>query len=171
MSKFVRMTSLAATLAALTLTATPALAASASSATANPQAKASARIMKPLVLTQKQDLDLGTIALGQGTFSTVVGIATNGTFTCDTTKVTCSGAPQVAKYNVVGTANRTVTITAPNVTMTNGSNNLTLNVSSPGTVDLGAPGDADFPLGGSISLTDTTPDGLYTGDFAVTVDY
>src|SRR4051812_38770349 len=134
MSKFVRMTSLAATLAALTLTATPALAASASSATANPQAKASARIMKPLVLTQKQDLDLGTIALGQGTFSTTVGIASDGTFTCDINKVTCSGTPQVAKYNVVGTANRVVTITAPDVTLKSGTNNLTLTVSNPGTV-------------------------------------
>jgi hypothetical protein len=165
------MASLVATVAALGTS--PALAASASSASANPQAKAQVRILKPLTLTSKQDLDLGTVALGQGAFSTTVGIAQDGTWTCDSSKVTCSGLHQFATYNVTGTNNRTVTIAAGNVTMSNGTNNLTLTVDAPATVLLPNSGNAgvDFNIGGSVPLTDTTPDGLYTGDFAVTADY
>jgi hypothetical protein len=172
MHKYLRMASLVATVAALTTS--PALAAGpASQATADPQAKAQVRILKPLTLTATQDLDLGTVALGQGTFSTNVGIAQDGTFTCDTTKVTCSGSPQVAKYNVTGTNTRVVTITAGNVTLSNGTTNLTLTVDAPPTVTLPNSGNAgvDFSIGGSVALTETTPDGLYTGDFDVTADY
>ena len=172
MNKLLRITSLAATVAALAVTATPALAA-ASSASADPQAKANVRILKPLTLTSKQDLDLGTIALGQGTFSTTVGIAQDGTFTCDTTKVTCSGSPQVASYNVTGTNNRVVTISAGNVTLTNGTDNLTLVVDAPASVTMPNSGNTgvDFDIGGSVDLTEATPDGLYVGDFDVTADY
>jgi hypothetical protein len=173
MSTFLRMTSVAATAATLALTAAPAIAASSTSVTANPQAQAHARILRPLTLISKQDLDLGTIALGQGAFSTTVGIAKDGTWTCDTTKVTCSAPHQVARYNVAGTNNRTVTVAVSNVTMTSGANTLLLIVDAPATVDLGASGTAgvDFDIGGSVSLADTTPDGVYTGTFDVTADY
>jgi hypothetical protein len=172
MNKFLRFTSLGATLAALSLTAAPAFAA-ASTASANPQAKAQARILKPLTLTAKQSLDLGTIALGQGTFSTTVGVAKDGTWTCDSTKVTCSGTHQVARYNVSGTNGRTVTVTSGNVVMSNGTQNLTLVVDAPASVVLPNSGNAgqDFDIGGSVALTEATPDGLYTGDFNVTADY
>jgi len=171
MTKFLRTTSLVATVAALALTAAPAFAAT--PATADPQAKAQVRILKPLTLTATQDLDLGTVALGQGTFSTTVGIAQDGTFTCDTSKVTCSGTPQVASYNVTGTNSRTVTVTAGDVTLSNGTDSLTLVVDAPASVVLPNSGTAgaDFDIGGSVDLTEATPDGLYTGDFDVTVDY
>ena len=170
MHKYLRMASLVATVAALGTS--PALAAP-TTATANPQAKAQVRILKPLTLTATQDLDLGTVALGQGTFSTTVGIAKDGTWTCDATKVTCSGTHQVASYNVNGTNGRTVTITANSVTLSNGTNNLTLTVDAPATVLLPNSGTAgaDFDVGGSVDLTDATPDGLYTGSFDVTADY
>ena len=170
MYKFLRMASLAATVAAL---GTSPVLAAASSATATPQAKAQVRILKPLTLTAKQDLDLGTVALGQGTFSTTVGIAQDGTWTCDNTKVTCSGTHQVATYNVTGTNNRTVTITAGNVTMSNGTTNLTLTVDAPATVLLPNSGNSgvDFDIGGSVVFTEAAPDDLYTGDFNVTADY
>ena len=29
----------------------------------------------------------------------------------------------------------------------------------------------DFDIGGSVALTEATPDGVYTGDFNVTADY
>lgn len=51
---------------------------------------------------------------------------------------------------------------------------LTLAVDAPTTVNLGASGNstgATFNIGGSISVTDTTADGVYEGTFAVTADY
>jgi Domain of unknown function (DUF4402) len=173
MNALLRMTSLAA-LAATAFVATPALAIGPS----NGNATATARIVKPLTLVSKQNLDLGTILLsGAGTWSGAnVAISRGGTFSCTNTNVTCSGTTQVAKYTVTGTNNQTVTITAGNVTLKN-ANDLTktllLTVDNPGTVLLGNSGSTgvDFSLGGAITVDSTTVDGVYNGTFDVTVDY
>ena len=164
-----------AAVAALALTATPALAAPVSS---NQNATATARIVRPLTLTWVQDLNLGTILLsGPGAWSgAVVGVSQAGVLSCANTNVTCSGAVQAARYNVRGTNNQQVTITAPNVTLTNANDptqTLLMTVSNPGSVMLtnsGSPG-VDFNLGGSIPVASTTGDGVYSGTFNVTVDY
>jgi hypothetical protein len=151
--------------------ATPAHAASSQVATVN------ATVVKPLTLKWVQDLDLGTIVLGNGTWSgATVGVSRTGAFSCTNANVTCSGVTKVAKYNVTGTNNQTVRITAPNVTLVNQSDatkTLVLTVDSPGTLVIpnsGNPG-LDFSLGGSISLSSTTAGGVYSGTFNVTVDY
>jgi hypothetical protein len=164
-----------AAVAALALTATPALAAPTAP---NQNATATARIVKPLTLTFVQSLDLGTILLsGAGAWAgAVVSVSQAGALTCANVNVTCSGAVQAARYNVRGTNNQLVTITAPNVTLTNANNpldTLLMTVSNPGSVMLtssGSPGN-DFNLGGSITVASTTGDGVYSGTFNVTVDY
>ena len=135
-----------------------AVAAAAPACAANNQiAQVNATIVKPLALVRVQDLDLGTIVLGPGTWSgAAVGISRTGAFSCANANVTCSGATAVAKYNVSGTNNQVVRITAPNVTLVNQSDptkTLTLTVDNPGSLTLtnsGNPG-VDFSLGGSIS--------------------
>ena len=174
MSKFLRTTALAATIAAVALTATGAAAAPVSATT---DATAKARILRPLQLTSTQNLDLGTIVLaGAGAYSATVAVTRAGVFNCDggSGNVVCSGTNQPAKYNVSGTNNQAVTIAAGNVTLT-GSNggSLTLTPDFAPSVTLtnsGAPG-LDFGVGGSITVADTTTDGVYTGTFAVTADY
>jgi len=174
MSKFLRTTALAATIAAVALTATGAAAAPVS-ATADASAKA--RILRPLKLTSTQNLDLGTIVLtGASAYSATVKVDRAGAFDCDggSGNVVCSGTTQEAVYNVSGTNNEDVTIAAGNVTL-NGSNggSLTLTPDFAATVTLtnsGSPG-LDFGVGGSITVADTTTDGLYTGDFVVTAEY
>jgi hypothetical protein len=140
-------------------------------------AQVNANVTKPLILTWVQDFDLGSIVLGPGTWSgATVGISRAGAFTCASANLTCTGAAQVAMYNVSGTNNRVVLITAPNVTLVNQSDptkSLTLVVDGPGSLTLtnsGPPG-SDFSLGGSISLSSTTASGTYAGTFNVTVDY
>jgi hypothetical protein len=137
----------------------------------------SANVTKPLILTMLQDLDLGTVTLGPGTWSNAtVSISKAGVFTCTSTNVTCSGATKVAQYNVSGTNNQTVYISAPNVTLVNQADptqTLTLVTDSPGSVILtnsGPPG-TNFSIGGSITLDSTTNAGTYTGTFNVTVNY
>jgi len=154
-----------------------ALAAAEPACAATQTASVNATVVKPLAIKWLQDLNLGTITLGPGGWSNAtVAISRAGTFTCANTNITCTGATQVAKYNVSGSNNRTVRISAPNVTLVNQSNpaeTLTLVPDSPGTVLLtssGPPGVA-FPIGGSITLSSTTGGGLYTGTFNVTVDY
>ena len=136
-----------------------------------------AKPVKPLTLTSVQNLDLGSIFLGPGTWSgATVAISRGGVFSCSSPKVTCAGTTKVATYSVSGSNNEVVRITAPNVTLTNQSDpnqTLTLVVDSPGTVtlDTGGKKGTDFSLGGSISLTSSTAGGLYSGTFNVTVDY
>jgi len=140
-------------------------------------AAVNASVVKPLILTRLQDLDLGSIVLGPGTWSgATVSISRAGTFTCTNANVTCSGVTKVAQYNVSGSNNQVVHITAPNVTLVNqsdASQRLTLVVDNPGTVTLtnsGPPG-SNFSLGGSISVSSATVGGTYSGTFNVTVDY
>ena len=171
MNKFLRMTSL---VAALTVSATPEFA-------VNPdqQAKANANIIKPLVLTWVKDLDLGTIVLsGAGAWSgAVVSVAQNGTFSCPSANVTCSGNNDEAVYHLAGTNQQVVTITSsPTVTLNNltdGVSTLTMTVSAPATVNMPNSGTSgvDFGVGGSITVASNTPDGVYQGTFAVTADY
>ena len=154
-----------------------ALAAAAPAHAANNVATVQANVVKPLILTWLQDLDLGTIALGPGTWSNAtVGISRAGVFSCTNANLICTGATQVARYNVSGTNNRTVLISAPNVTLVNQGDptkTLTMVVDNPGSALLtnsGPPG-TNFSLGGSISLNSSTVSGTYSGTFNVTVDY
>ena len=149
-------------------------AASAGAASVNAQAKA--QVIKPLVLASIQDLDMGAMLLAPGSWSgAVVTLSRSGVLTCPA-NVTCSGATQVARYNVSGTNNQTVIITSPNVTLVSqadSSKTLTMTVDSPGSVVLtnsGPPG-TNFSLGGSITLNSTTAEGTYVGTFNVSVDY
>jgi hypothetical protein len=174
MSKFLRMTALAAAVAAVALTATEA---SAAPVSATSDATATARILRPLALTSTQNLDLGTIVLsGAAPFTSTVAIDRAGVFNCDGSSgnVTCSGTPQQAIYNVTGTNSQVVTIAAGPVALT-GSNGGSLSLTpdfapSVTLTNSGAPG-VDFGVGGSITVADTTVDGVYTGTFAVTADY
>jgi hypothetical protein len=157
--------------AAAVTAAAPARAAPGTVATVN------ATVVKPLTLTWLQDLDLGTIVLGNGTWAgATVGISRAGAFSCSSANVTCSGATKVAKYNVTGTNGQIVRISAPNVTLVNQSDptkSLTLVVDNPGSVTMPNSGNkgVDFPLGGSIALSSSTAGGVYAGTFNVTVDY
>ena len=175
MSKLLQMTSLAATAAALAFTATPALAVNATS-----NATARARIVKPLQLTSSQNLDFGIIVLsGTGTWSATVQVDENGVRDCDggSGNVTCSGTFQEAVYNVAGTQGQDVRVTVSSVTLSDGAATPNLLTLTPdyATKDLtlansGAPGN-DFGVGGSITVDDSTADGVYTGTLNVTADY
>lgn len=150
------------------------LAAPGAAATISVQAKA--KVTKPLALSSRQNLDMGTLTLGTGTWSgAVVQLARTGTLTCPA-NVTCSGATQVALYNVTGSNRERISIIAPNVTLVNQSDptkTLRMVVDSPGTVQIPNSGNqgVTFPLGGSITLDSTTAGGVYSGTFNVSVDY
>ena len=166
MTKFVRLAALAA---AATLVATPAFAAPVS---ASPKAKASARIVKPLTLTAQRNLDFGTI-LVTGSDTITLNAAT-GIVACGAVaNMTCSGATKAAEYKVTGTNNQDVSVTMPDVSLSNGTDTLTLVLSGPSTVNLTSSGanGTTFKLGGSIDINEDVSEGTYVGDLAVTVNY
>ena len=176
MNTFLRLTSLAATVAALALTATPAQAAG--QVTATPQPVAKVKILKALTLTKNADLDFGTVVTGAGVWAgEVVEIVSDGNVTCGGgVNLVCDDtSATTAKFNVSGSNNAVVNINVPpSITISSGANNLTVTtVGAPTSLTLtnsGAPGD-DFSFGGQITLDSTTPDGYYEGDFDVTAEY
>jgi hypothetical protein len=140
-------------------------------------ASVTAANVKPLIIAKLQDFDLGTVTLGPGVWSNAtVSISQAGVLSCTNANVTCSGAAQVAQYNVQGSKQQTVNITAPNVTLVNQSDStqsLTLVTDAPPSLVLansGFPG-SNFSIGGSVAISSTTAAGTYVGTFDVTVDY
>ena len=147
----------------------------ASSATVN--AQVNANNIKPLIIAKVQDLDLGSITLGPGVWSNVtVSLSQAGILSCANANVTCSGAPTAAQYNVQGSKQQAVQISAPNVTLVNQSDStqtLTLVTDAPASIVLansGFPG-SNFSIGGSVTVNSSTASGTYAGTFNVTVDY
>ena len=140
-------------------------------------AQVTANNVKPLLLTKLQDLDLGTVTIGPGIWSNAtVSLSQAGALSCVSANIVCSGATMVSRYNVQGSNQQTVRISAPNVTMVSQSDatqTLTLVTDAPASIFLtnsGFPG-VNFSIGGSVTLNSTTSGGTYVGTFNVTVDY
>lgn len=139
-------------------------------------AQVQAKVIKPLTIESRQDLDLGTIVLGPGNWSgAVVKLSQNGNLTCPA-DVTCAGATHVAIYNLTGSNGETAAINVPKVTMVNqldSSKSLTLLPDNDPTVQFTNSGNAGVSvnIGGSVTLDSTTPGGTYVGTFNVTADY
>lgn len=140
-------------------------------------ASVTANNVKPLVLTKVQNLDLGMVALGPGVWGNVaISLSQAGVLSCGNANVVCTGATTAAQYNVQGSNQQAVRISAPNVTLVNQNDStktLTLVTDAPATVLLtnsGFPG-VNFSIGGSVTVNSATPTGTYVGTFNVTVDY
>jgi hypothetical protein len=168
MHKSLRNLMLAAAVAVL-----PAAADAAPTSVSNGPVQAHATIVKPLTLKKVADMDFGSITVQD---TGVAHLSAAGTLTCDTT-LTCATTGTPAEYTVTGTNNQQVTITKPNVTMSNLTDTtaapLTLVLTGQGTVTLpnsGATG-INFKLGGDLAIPAATKEGVYQGDLAVTVNY
>lgn len=153
------------------------LAAAAPACAATAVAQVTASGTKPLVLAKVQDLDLGSVTLGTGVWSNAtVSLSQAGVLSCANANITCTGATTVATYNVQGSKQQPVQISAPNVTLVNqadSSQTLTLVTDAPASLVLansGFPG-SNFSIGGSVTINSTTAAGTYVGTFNVTVDY
>jgi hypothetical protein len=173
MTKLLRITALAASVAATAIVAMPAAAAPVGAAT---PATARARIVKPLVLTRVANLDVDTITLGPlPPAAETVAMSQLGVVTCGSGGLTCSGTPVAAEYNVTGTNNQVVQIVAVASSLTNANDATTLSFTpdAPATATLPNSGTTgiNFNLGGSITILPATTDGVYTGNIDVTVDY
>lgn len=170
MHKFHRNMALATAAAVIALAAAPATAATTS--VSNGPVQAHATIVKPLTLTKVSNMDFGSIVVQD---SGVAHLSSAGGLTCDTT-LTCSTTGTPAQYTVTGTNNQVVTITKPNVTLTNTTDNtqtLQLVLTGPASVTLPNSGTTgtNFTVGGDLTIPAAIKEGVYQGDLAVTVNY
>lgn len=162
--------------AAMTATAMLAAGLGSTVATAAPftaTAQAKAKVLKQISVTKAADLDFGTIVVS--TSAGTVAIDASGSRTCDAA-LTCSGTVSAAAFTIGGTRNEAVTITSDAaVTLINaddGSQTMTASlVRSANGLTLSNAGKGTFNVGGTLSVAASQLDGLYSGDFNVTVDY
>jgi hypothetical protein len=179
---------LAATALVAVAAATPAAAQTATpnpaqaSVAANPRATAGARLIKPLTLTANRGLNFGTIIMGAISGNQVVSIDGAGVVTCgvDGGGLTCTNTAAAtaasASYSVTGTQGQVVLITTAATSLSNtsgGGGTLTLTPKAPEKLTLGNSGAAanDFTVGGSITISSSTVDGVYAGEVDVQVAY
>lgn len=160
---------LAATVATA-LVATPAFA-------ANSDVKpftATAKIVKPLILTKVKDLDFGTITMGNALTSSNVTVDQAGTAPTCGANLTCS-APTAASFTVAGVGTQTLTVslgTPPTklVNTLDDTKSVPFTVDAPATVSLTS-GSGSFGIGGLITVASGTVDGDYSATMNVTVSY
>ena len=132
-----------------------------------------AKVIKPLVLSARQDLDFGQIIVPQSAGTRIVSISQSGVLTCGAGLI-CSGVPRQAIFNVTGSNGQVARISTATSILTNGSGGtIMFTPSAPASVTFtnSGSGGLNFGVGGSIPLTSSTSDGLYSGTVEVTVDY
>ena len=164
-----------AAVAAAMVVSSPALAQSSASATTT----GTTTIIQPVTVSQSSPLSFGTI-VRPGTGSSTISIGTGAdTVSTTGTAVALRGTTSRARYTVSGEGGETIVVSMPTsfnltksgspdipVTLTrNPAGNLTLSNAA------GATGTAALDIGGSFTVSSTTPTGDYTGSFTVTVSY
>jgi Mat/Ecp fimbriae major subunit len=148
--------------ASLSMGATAAHAATAS-------ATAKAKILRQVTLTNKADLQFGTI-VSSPTQSTVV-ISAAGVRTCGTTLV-CSGTSTAAVFELTGTTGQVVTVSVPSsVTLTAGTFSMTASLAASASSVTLANSAGSFTVGGTLTVGADQADGDYSGTFNATADY
>lgn len=178
MTKLLRMTCLAASVAATAVVASPVAAAPVGATT---PATARARIVKPLSLSHNGTLlDFGVIVIPAAgvTGTRTVTLSNLNVRDCTTLgggELTCgTDVTSVPTYTVTGT-NKEVVQVIKTASLLNGSNGGTLafRPTGPATVTLpnSGTGGVNFAIGGEIDIVSATTDGTYTGNINVTVDY
>jgi len=135
--------------------------------------RASAKVVKSLEVSSKQNLDFGTIMLSgtPGTYTVSINLA--GQLSCPA-GATCSGVAQPAIINAQGSRSQVVLISVASSNLVNPVDNssITFTPVAPASVTLtnsGFPGN-DFNVGGSIAIP-STADGTYSGNVVVTANY
>lgn len=154
--------------------------AGAANAAASASASANAEILSTISVAKNQDLDFGRIAVnGAGVLT--VSADESAPAACPATLV-CQGARVPAKFTISGTAGAgtAAAVRQASINLTSGTNSMVLNsftVFFPNGNSLALPtptstsGEAEFNVGGSLSVGAAQAAGVYTGTFNVDVDY
>ena len=135
--------------------------------------QASAKVVKSLEISSKQNLDYGTITLSgtPGTYTVSIGL--NGQLSCPS-GATCAGIAQPAIINAQGSRGQVVVISVASSNLVNSVDGSTIPFTpiAPASITLsnsGFPGN-DFNVGGTIAIP-STADGTYSGNVVVTANY
>lgn len=143
---------------------------------ATPRAQASVGLLRPLTLQRWADLDFATLGVTTGGTATINPVT--GTLSVTGGLIPLAGTPSPARYVGAASKQTVVNIRIPKtpVLITRVGGTETLSVSS-FTLDgqdkktLAQQQSFTFTVGATISVPAGTVEGLYTGEFDVTVQY
>ncbi len=136
-----------------------------------------AKVVKPLAFTSTGSMNFGTVVLNGLTANRTISISTANVRDCGggSPQLICSGATSVPTYNLRGTNNATVTIikNASNLTNATTGATLAMTLSGPSLIAFtnSSANGVDFAIGGAITLTPSTGEGVYSGTVDVQIDY
>lgn len=141
--------------------------------------KGKVTVYRSLAIAKTADLNFGRIQLPSSGSSTITLNAGAGNRTVSGNAFGYSTpAPTAGAFTISGEGGQQVSLTIPTtIQMTSNANTLSVNVTSNALTtprlsgNLGAAGTYDFAVGGSFSITPTTPVGSYAGILTVSVDY
>ena len=123
-----------------------------------------------LNITQNQLLNFGVIYVNTTQSGTVV-LPVSGSISSAVHNL--AGGESVGRYTITGDANAGVSIAVDNSgTISSGSTSLNLTYTpSVTSTTLDNNGSANLVVGGTLTLASTTPAGVYTGNFNITLSY
>jgi hypothetical protein len=166
----------------LTLTAAAAMIAMTGTAYAQSQATqsttGSTRILQAISISKQADLDFGRIVRPSSGSSTIQ-LTAGGvrSVTSGNAALANGGTVSAAAYTVTGEGGQSFSIT-PDATfnMVNGANSIEVTPTASAATgalsgSIGSSGTANFTVGGSFTITNTTVTGDYSGSFNVVVAY
>lgn len=140
---------------------------------------ATTTIVQPISIANNSVLAFGQVVKPASAGANIVTIdAANGarTISGGGAGVLAAGTSSRATYTATGEGAQTFSINAPSFDMTSGGNTLTVTTAASAADGLlsgsiGSTGTATFGVGGSFSLSNSTPSGLYSGNLVVTTAY
>jgi hypothetical protein len=132
--------------------------------------------LKPLSIVKLRDLDFGRLASGTTAGTAVIDPTTDARSTTGGV-LAAGGTPVAAQFYTYATGNQTLQVTRGPLPVLNrasggGSMNVTqLTLNGPVLRVIGAAGLLDLRVGGTLAVAANQPDGVYSGNFDITVTY
>lgn len=129
------------------------------------------QILHAVAVTKTSDLAFGNVL--PATSSANVTVAQNGARTCST-RLRCYGASSAGRFHVVGASGQLVSVALgqTRVTLSDGaSHSMTATLSASTHSLMLSAGSADFTVAGVLSVKANQAEGVYTGQYLVSVDY
>jgi hypothetical protein len=139
-------------------------------------ASATATIIAPITITNTIAMNFGNVAVNNTAGTVVLTPASTRTVTGGCTLPAVTGTVTAASFAITGLGTSTFSITLPAapLTITDGTNNMTVGTwtSTPTATGVLSGGTATLLVGATLNVALSQPAGLYTGTpFTVTVNY
>lgn len=130
-----------------------------------------AHIYTPLAVSEANLIDFGTFAPSPSTSGTITINPSTGAVSTTNVEVLTPGTR--GQYNVTGLVGQSFnyTMSPQNVSLSNGSSTMNLDLGTGGTGSLNGSGIGSFYLGGTLTVNASQAAGNYSGTFAVNIDY